>query len=73
MIHWMEAMLGLEVRSCEPSVWKNYKALQIYEDIGSACFQSNEILEEWINKQPLGGVVTCLGDGHDGIWNILSF
>ena len=56
----------------EPSVWKNYKAIQIYDDIGFACFQSNETLEKWINKQPLGGVVTCLGDGHDGIWNIME-
>ena len=29
-------------------------------------------MEKWINKQPLGRVVTCLGDGHDGIWNIMK-
>lgn len=56
----------------EPSAWKNYKAIQIYDDIGFACFQSNEALEKWANKQPLGTVVTCLGDGHDGIWNLME-
>lgn len=56
----------------EPSAWKNYKAIQIYDDIGFACFQCNETLEKWINKQPLSRVVTCVGDGHDGIWNIMG-
>lgn len=56
----------------EASVWKNYKAIQIYDDIGFACFQNNEILEKWAKKQPLGRQVTCLGDGHDGIWNIMG-
>ncbi len=27
---------------------------------------------EWVNKQPLGNRVTCLGDGHDGVWNLIS-
>ena len=27
---------------------------------------------DWVNDQPLAPVVTCLGDGHDGIWNIIS-
>lgn len=56
----------------EPSVWKNYKAIQIYDDIGFACFQNHKNLEEWANKQPFGRVVTCLGDGHEGIWKILK-
>lgn len=25
-----------------------------------------------MNEQPLAPIVTCLGDGHDGIWNIIS-
>ena len=56
----------------EPSIWKNYKAIQIYDDVGFACFQTNQILESWINEQPLGRVVTCLGDGHKGIWNLID-
>lgn len=26
----------------------------------------------WVNRQPLAAVVTCLGDGHDGVWNLIS-
>lgn len=25
-----------------------------------------------MNEQPLDERVTCLGDGHDGIWNIIG-
>jgi len=55
----------------KPSIWKNYKALQIYDDLCFASFQDNKNLETWINQQPLERVVNCLGDGHDGIWNIM--
>lgn len=27
---------------------------------------------DWVNTQPLPAVLTCIGDGHDGIWNIIS-
>ena len=27
---------------------------------------------EWVNQQPIAEVLTCLGDGHDGIWNIVE-
>ena len=56
----------------EASVWKNYKAIQIHDDLGLASFQDNQKIEQWINQQPLGRTVTCLGDGHDGIWNIVA-
>jgi hypothetical protein len=26
----------------------------------------------WVNAQPLSTPLTCLGDGHDGIWNIYA-
>lgn len=29
-------------------------------------------MEKWVNKQPLGRVVTCVGDGDDGIWNVIG-
>lgn len=25
----------------------------------------------WVNEQPLASPVTCIGDGHDGIWKII--
>jgi hypothetical protein len=38
----------------------------------AATFQSNENLIEWINSQPTAPIVTCLADGHDGVWNIIK-
>jgi hypothetical protein len=25
-----------------------------------------------VNTQPLENLLTCLGDGHDGVWNIVG-
>lgn len=33
--------------------------------------QENSALVEWVNRQPLTEPVTCVGDGHDGVWNII--
>lgn len=54
------------------SEWKNYKAVKIHDRIGMAFFQENESLLSWVNQQPLSQNVTCLGDGHDGVWNIIE-
>jgi len=27
---------------------------------------------EWVNQQPLAIPLICLGDGHDGIWNLFA-
>ena len=37
-----------------------------------ANFHNNVQLIEWVNEQSLAQPVTCLGDGHDGVWNIIS-
>ena len=31
-------------------------------------FQDNEVVIDWVNEQPLACTITCIGDGHDGIW-----
>lgn len=54
--------------ACE---WKDYKAIATDQGI-LANFQNNAQLIEWVNEQPLAQPVVCLGDGHDGIWNIIS-
>lgn len=54
------------------SEWKNYKAVKIHERLGTAFFQNNEGLLDWVNQQSLSRSVTCLGDGHDGVWNIIE-
>jgi hypothetical protein len=55
-----------------PSEWKNYKAIKIHERAGMAFFQDNETAIKWVNQQPLSRIVTCLGDGHDGVWNLVQ-
>ncbi len=35
-----------------------------------AFFQDNPSLVNWVKAQPLADPLICLGDGHDGIWNI---
>jgi hypothetical protein len=54
------------------SEWKNYKAVKIHERVGTAFFQNKEGLVDWVNQQPLSRNLTCLGDGHDGIWNVME-
>lgn len=54
------------------SEWKNYKAVKIHERVGTAFFQNKEGLLDWIERQPLSRNLTCLGDGHDGVWNIIK-
>lgn len=54
----------------EPSQWRDYKAVNLHECCVSAFFQDNASLVDWVNAQPLSTPLTCLGDGHDGIWNL---
>lgn len=35
-----------------------------------AWFQ--ETLVKWVNRQPLVQLLTCVGDGHSGIWNLMK-
>lgn len=52
--------------------WQDYKAVNLHGNYREAFFHSNESLVEWVNQQPLATPLTCLGDGHDGIWNLFS-
>ena len=55
----------------EPSVWRGYKAICLHQHHAiAASFQENTILTDWVNEQKLAPMITCLGDGHDGVWNI---
>lgn len=54
--------------ACE---WRDYKA--ITTDSGMiADYQNNSRLVDWVNQQSLANPLTCLGDGHDGVWNIVQ-
>lgn len=52
--------------------WQDYKAVNLHEQCCEAFLQDNEQLVEWVNQQSLANPVTCLGDGHDGIWNLFG-
>ncbi len=53
-------------------MWRDYKAVNLHELGVAAFFQDNPALLDWVNSQQLAPIVTCLGDGHDGIWNIMA-
>jgi hypothetical protein len=57
----------------ERSSWKGYKATVLHEHQAiAASFQENEVIINWVNSQELAPIVTCLGDGHDGVWNVIE-
>ncbi len=57
----------------EPCNWKGYKAVCLHDQAGvAASFQDNAVVIDSVNAQPLATVLTCIGDGHYGIWNIVT-
>jgi hypothetical protein len=56
----------------EPSQWRDYKAVSLHGQCCGAWLQQNQVMVDWVNQQPLAAVVTCLGDGHDGVWNLIA-
>jgi hypothetical protein len=56
----------------EPSEWRDYKAVALHESCVGEFFQDHDHLVAWVNAQPLSNPLTCLGDGHDGIWSIFA-
>jgi hypothetical protein len=55
----------------ETCVWRDYKAIATDSGVVANLHQ-NQPLIDWVNHQPLGTPLTCLGDGHDGVWNIIA-
>lgn len=57
----------------EPCRWRGYKAVCLHEReaIATSFGDATELIT-WVNRQPMAEVVTCLGDGHDGIWNVIT-
>lgn len=54
-----------------PCVWRDYKAVATEPAI-IADLQNNQHLIKWVNAQPKAFPLNCLGDGHDGVWNIID-
>lgn len=65
---------NIRIRTPEgkPCDWKGYKATCLHEKQAiAASFQENSLMIDWVKSQSLAPILTCLGDGHDGIWNIV--
>lgn len=56
----------------KPCEYRDYKAIKLHQQVIAASFRDNRALIDWTNQQPLAERVSCLGDGHDGIWNIIT-
>ncbi len=56
----------------EKCYWKEYKTARLQGIYYGAFFQDNRSLINWVNSQPLANPLYCLGDGHDGIWNLFA-
>lgn len=56
----------------EPCIWKEYKGVCLHDQARGAWFQDNEGLAEWVNQPPLANPLTCLGDGHEGVWKVIE-
>ena len=52
--------------------WRDYKLVSLHGTICEAFFQNPEGLKDWYARQPSALLLTCLGDGHDGVWNVIS-
>ena len=48
------------------------QAANLHDQGVGAFFQNNDLLVEWVNQQSLSNPLICLGDGHQGIWNIFA-
>ena len=47
--------------------------MSLHDSVCAAFFQENDALIDWVRHQPLtSGLLTCLGDGHDGVWNLIA-
>jgi hypothetical protein len=55
-----------------PNGYLDYKAIALHGIACGAWFQENENLLKYTNSQPLEAVVSCIGDGHPGIWKIMA-
>jgi len=62
----------LRTETGQASEWRDYKAVALHNQKCAAFFQQQDELLEWVNQQPLSEPITCLGDGHPGVWNLIA-
>lgn len=52
--------------------WRDYKLVSLHDSVCEAFFQAPKALADWSDSQPLAPILTCLGDGHDGVWKVID-
>jgi len=65
-------MIRLRTPLGQPCEWREYKAIHAEAHSQMAFFKDNASLLAWVNAQPWADSVTCLGDGHEGIWSLFA-
>lgn len=56
----------------QSSEWLEYKAVRLQKNYYNAAFQNPLMLTDWVNSQPMGNNLYCLGDGHAGVWKLIG-
>jgi hypothetical protein len=56
----------------QESIWNDYKAVTLGDQAIGGYFKQNGALVNWVNQQPFAQTLSCLGDGHEGIWNLFK-
>jgi hypothetical protein len=52
--------------------WRDYKTVHVQGIDYGAFFDDNQSLVDYVNSQSLVNPRVCLGDDHDGIWNLFK-
>lgn len=52
--------------------WREYKTVRLQGIYYGAFFDDNQSLVDYVNSQQLVNPLVCLGDGHDGVWNLVK-
>ncbi len=56
----------------EGCYWRDYKSVRLQGIYYGAFFDSNQSLIDYVNCQRLVNPLVCLGDGHEGVWNLVK-
>lgn len=60
------------LRTAEGGQWGDNKLVSLHGSVCEAFFQDPDGPQRWYVQQPQAMVLTCLGDGHDGGWNVIE-
>lgn len=62
----------LRGKPAEGCYWRDYKTVRLQGIYYGAFFNDNQSLIDYVNSQCLVNPLVCLGDGHDGVWNLVK-